>query len=159
MVAIVKVIEAAIEAGVDDVEVVEGETEGTSWVLTEPKDLTALAGRQSSVGCDILFSPYSCITHRAATRWTLRPAKRLQMLVWKALYHKHVPRQHLFRPNTDRRTFRALYFHEMTPEAGRIVYLRRSRTANPFESVPPGLFHFFPSLVMGLPVHVTSVEN
>lgn len=28
----------------DDVEVVEGDDEGTSWVLTQPKDLMTLAG-------------------------------------------------------------------------------------------------------------------
>lgn len=39
-----QVIEAAIEAGVDDVEVVDGDHEGTTWVLTEPKDLSLLAG-------------------------------------------------------------------------------------------------------------------
>lgn len=39
-----QVIEAAIESGVDDVEVVEGDDEGTSWVLTTPKDLMTLAG-------------------------------------------------------------------------------------------------------------------
>ncbi|CAN0483506.1 unnamed protein product, partial [Hapterophycus canaliculatus] len=37
-----QVIEAAIEAGVDDVEVVEGDEEGTSWILTTPKDLMTL---------------------------------------------------------------------------------------------------------------------
>lgn len=39
-----QVIEAAIEAGVEDVEVREGDEEGTSWILTDPKDLTHLAG-------------------------------------------------------------------------------------------------------------------
>lgn len=43
-----QVIEAAIESGVEDVEVVEGDDEGTSWVLTTPKDLMTLAG-------DVLF--------------------------------------------------------------------------------------------------------
>lgn len=42
-----QVIEAAIEAGVDDVDVVEGEEEGTTWVLTDPKDLTTLTGGQT----------------------------------------------------------------------------------------------------------------
>lgn len=40
-------IEAAIEAEVDDVEVVEGDDEGTTWVLTQPKDLMHLAGTAS----------------------------------------------------------------------------------------------------------------
>lgn len=44
----VQVIEAAIESGVEDVEVVEGDDEGTSWILTTPKDLMTLAG-------DVLF--------------------------------------------------------------------------------------------------------
>lgn len=41
-----QVIEAAIEADIDDVEVVEGDEEGTSWILTTPKDLMTLAGTQ-----------------------------------------------------------------------------------------------------------------
>lgn len=45
-----QVIEAAIEAGVDDVEVVEGDDEGTSWVLTQPKDLMTLADSLSKEG-------------------------------------------------------------------------------------------------------------
>ncbi|CAN0139647.1 unnamed protein product [Laminaria digitata] len=45
-----QVIEAAIEAEVDDVEVVEGDDEGTSWVLTQPKDLMTLADALSKVG-------------------------------------------------------------------------------------------------------------
>ncbi|CAN0059960.1 unnamed protein product [Ectocarpus sp. 6 AP-2014] len=45
-----QVIEAAIEAGVDDVEVVEGDHEGTSWILTTPKDLMTLTGALSEAG-------------------------------------------------------------------------------------------------------------
>ncbi|CAM9831759.1 unnamed protein product [Ectocarpus fasciculatus] len=45
-----QVIEAAIESGVDDVEVVEGDHEGTSWILTTPKDLMTLTGALSEAG-------------------------------------------------------------------------------------------------------------
>ncbi|CAM9443576.1 unnamed protein product [Ectocarpus sp. 4 AP-2014] len=45
-----QVIEAAIEAGVEDVEVVEGDHEGTSWILTTPKDLMTLTGALSEAG-------------------------------------------------------------------------------------------------------------
>ncbi|CAB1111008.1 unnamed protein product [Ectocarpus sp. CCAP 1310/34] len=45
-----QVIEAAIESGVDDVEVVEGDHEGTSWILTSPKDLMTLTGALSEAG-------------------------------------------------------------------------------------------------------------
>lgn len=43
-----QVIEAAIETGVEEVEVVEGDDEGTSWVLTDPKDVSHLAGARAS---------------------------------------------------------------------------------------------------------------
>lgn len=53
--ACVQVIEAAIESGVEDVEVVEGDDEGTSWVLTTPKDLMTLAGDGGDAG--FVFRP------------------------------------------------------------------------------------------------------
>eukprot|EP00611_Tribonema_gayanum_P012848 TRINITY_DN2353_c0_g1_i5.p9 TRINITY_DN2353_c0_g1~~TRINITY_DN2353_c0_g1_i5.p9 ORF type:complete len:118 (+),score=49.87 TRINITY_DN2353_c0_g1_i5:2345-2698(+) len=45
-----QVIEAAIAADVDDVEVVEGEEEGTSWVLTDPSMLSMLLDGLAAVG-------------------------------------------------------------------------------------------------------------
>lgn len=44
-VCMIQVIEAAIESGVEDVEVVEGDHEGTTWILTTPKDLMTLTGK------------------------------------------------------------------------------------------------------------------
>lgn len=47
-----QVIEAAIETGVEEVEVVEGDDEGTSWVLTDPKDVSHLADGLLAAGIE-----------------------------------------------------------------------------------------------------------
>lgn len=83
-----QVIEAAIESGVDDVEVVEGDDEGTSWILTTPKDLMTLAGLHqlgvSSPHVSFLFQKQSTTRNeRTPTRATWRvpsPKARVEFL-------------------------------------------------------------------------------
>lgn len=58
----------------EDVEVLEGNEEGTSWVLTDPKDLTHLAGNaEESLGARFthlsffFFRLFEDVTHLAGT--------------------------------------------------------------------------------------------
>ena len=47
-----QVLNAAIEFGVDDFEIMEGDTEGTSIVYVDPKDVSAMTDALKSLGQD-----------------------------------------------------------------------------------------------------------